>query len=225
MVAGDRLDYRVALGSDAHAVLTTAAASKVYGMAAPTAQQTLSQQMLTFDLAAGACLEWLPQETIVFDQAQLLQFTRVNLAVGAKWLGWDIYRLGRTARGERFSQGQWRSRTEVWQAGKPLWIDRQWLRGGEMLSHPHSLKDYPVIGTLAWLGQPLEPEFIQSLRMLATDAGVLGETGVTRLQQGCLCRYRGPSTAEVRQWFTQVWHHVRSYALGQPACSMRIWQL
>jgi urease accessory protein len=222
MAGGDCLTYKISLGPQARAVLTTAAASKIYRMPAQGAEQKIE-----IDLAEGACLEWLPQETIVFNQARYRQSLKVNLAPGAGWLGWDIYRFGRTASGEQFLEGQWRSHAEVWQSGVPLWIDRQWLPGGRpCLDHPHGLDGYPVVGTLAWVGQPVEPDFVKTLRSRWVDSGnTLGEVGVTRLQQGVVCRYRGPSTQDVRHWFTQVWHDVRSYALGQSACLPRVWQL
>ncbi len=220
MAGGDRLTYDIALAPKAHVVLTTAAASKIYRMPAQGAEQ-----VITLDIAEDACLEWLPQETIVFNQAKFKQTLKVNLASGAKWLGWDVYRFGRTARGEQFLEGQWRSHTEVWQSGVPLWIDRQYLPGGQpSLEHPHGLGGYPVVGTLVWVGQSVEKDLIETLRS-RWPQDKLGEVGVTRIQQGLVCRYRGPSTHDVREWFTQVWNDVRSYALGQPACPSRVWQL
>lgn len=225
MVGGDRLLYDIALAPQTQVVLTTAAASKVYRTSAQTDTPT-TEQIIDLHLEPGAWLDWLPQETILFDQAQFKQRLRVNLAPGAHWLGWDIYRFGRTARGERFLQGQWRSHTEVWQAGQPLWIDRQALTGGaHSLDHPHGLNQCSVVGTLAWLGQSVEREFLAGLRSHWTEGTYVGEAGVTRLQLGLVCRYRGNSTAEARQWFTQVWNDVRSYALGKPACIPRVWQL
>jgi urease accessory protein len=219
VAGGDRLSADISLEPQAHAVLTTAAASKVYRM--PTQG---AEQIITADLGEGACLEWLPQETILFNQARFNQHVRVNLAPGARWLGWDICRFGRTACGEKFLEGEWRSHTEVRQLGVPLWVDRQWLSGGQpRLDHPHGLGGYPVVGTLAWVGQSVEPELVKRLRSCWTSDP--GEAGVTRLQQGVVCRYRGPSTHDVREWFTQVWNEVRSYALGQPACLPRVWQL
>ena len=47
----------------------------------------------------NACLEWLPQETILFNGAIYRQDLRVELATGASWLGWEITRFGRSARG------------------------------------------------------------------------------------------------------------------------------
>jgi urease accessory protein len=221
MVGGDRLTYTLTLAPQTHAVVTSAAASKIY-----CAQTKTTEQVIEIDLAEQAYLEWLPQETILFNAAQFKQTLKVNLGPKAAWLGWDIYRFGRTARGERFVEGTWRSHTEVWQAGVPLWIDRQWLPASQsMIDHPHGLNKCPVVGTLAWIGQEVDRDFVQQLRALWTQLGLEGEIGVTRVQQGVVCRYRGRSTAEVRQWFTQVWNHVRSYALGQPACPIRVWQV
>jgi urease accessory protein len=221
MIGGDRLLYRLALAPESHAVVTTAAASKIY-----CAQAKTAEQVIEIDIAEHACLEWLPQEAILFDRARFKQTLKVNLGPNATWLGWDIYRFGRTARGERFVEGEWRSHAEVWQAGVPLWIDRQWLPASpHTIDHPHGLNRCPVVGTFAWIGQAVERDFVQALRELWTQLGLQGEIGVTRVQKGVICRYRGQSTAEARQWFTQVWNHVRSYALGQPACPVRVWQV
>jgi urease accessory protein len=221
MVGGDRLIYHLTLAPQTHAVVTTAAASKIY-----CAQDKITEQVIEIDIAEQAYLEWLPQETIVFNQAKFKQSLKVNLGPKASWLGWDIYRFGRTARGERFVEGDWRSHTEVWRAGVPLWIDRQWLPASQqMIDHPHGLNQCSVVGTLAWMGQEVDRDFVQQLRELWTNLGLEGEIGVTRVQQGFICRYRGQSTSEVRQWFTQVWNHVRFYASGQPACPVRVWQL
>jgi urease accessory protein len=221
MVGGDRLIYHLTLAPHTHAVVTTAAASKIY-----CAQNKITEQVIEIDIAEQAYLEWLPQETIVFNQAKFKQTLKVNLGAKATWLGWDIYRFGRTARGERFVEGDWRSHTEVWRAGVPLWIDRQWLPASQqMIDHPHGLNQCSVVGTLAWMGQKVDRDFVQQVRELWTNLGLEGEIGVTRVQQGFICRYRGQSTSEVRQWFTQVWNHVRFYALGHLACPVRVWQV
>ena len=115
IVGGDRNNLSFHLWPHAQALITTATAGKIYrSNGLPTIQ---SMQM---QVDADACLEWLPQETIVFDGAVYRQEMHVELAPGAKWLGWEITRFGRTARGERFLTGDWKSYTEVWQQGLPL---------------------------------------------------------------------------------------------------------
>lgn len=100
MVGGDRLSSNIHLQPQAQTLITTAAASKIYRSNGLQARQTIQMQV-----DAGACLEWLPQETILFNDAIYRQDLRVELATGGSWLGWEITRFGRTARGEKFLQG------------------------------------------------------------------------------------------------------------------------
>jgi urease accessory protein len=217
IVGGDRLQMDIALGSDSHTVITTPAASKIYGC-----KGTVARQEITHHIATGATLEWLPQETIIFDGAIWHQKLRVNLAPNANWLGWEINRFGRTARGEKFTHGDWKSATEVYRDHIPLWIDRQWLPGGKIVDTPHGLAGYPIAGTLAWIGQSVSPELTTQARSLF--AGEDEKIGVTRLPEGLLCRYRGASTTEVRQWFIVVWHLLRHNFFHTPPVYPRVWQ-
>lgn len=221
MVGSDRLTYDITLTENTHAVITTAAAAKIYSNHPQPARIDG-----TVKVASGACLEWLPQEAIVFEGAQYHQSWRVDVAAGAHWLGWDILRLGRTARGERFCQGEVRSRFEVWHDGALIWVDPQWLTGSETLwQSPHALNRCPVIGTLAWIGTYPDTALVERARAAwNTIPYPRGEVGVTRLQRGLLCRYRGHSTTEVRRWFTAVWRQLRSQ-YGTPLDAVpRVWQ-
>jgi urease accessory protein len=219
IVGGDRLTLDFHLQPNTNALITTPAASKLYRTDCKEARQTIQ-----IDVDEGACLEWLPQETIVFNDALYRQDLRINLAATAHWLGWDITRFGRTARGETFTKGVWRSHTEVWRDDHPLWIDRQWLPGSEALvNSPHGLAGCPIVGSFAYIGQAVDLELVNEARLLWS--GTSGDIGVTRLQAGMLCRYRGASTMEVRQWFIAVWQLLRATILDRPICIPRVWQL
>jgi urease accessory protein len=175
---------------------------------------------------SGACLEWLPQETIVFAAAQYRQSLRVDLAPDALWLGWDCVRFGRSARGERFMAGNWRSHTEVWRQGEPLWIDRQYLTGDpNLLDSPHGLAGQPLVATLAWIGRSVEPEIVEKIRALQARGNYAGELGVSRGISGLICRYRGSSSLEVRRWFCEIWQLLRLSYLERPICLPRVWQV
>ena len=221
MVGGDRLSYDIHLTAGSHALITTAAAAKIYSDHPQPAQVGG-----TLRVDAGACLEWLPQEAIVFEGAQYHQNWRVELAFEANWLGWDILRLGRTARGEQFRQGEVRSHFEVWQNDALIWVDPQRLIGSETLCRsPHALAKCSVIGTFAWVGALPDPSLVTAAREAwEAMANAQGEAGVTRLQLGLLCRYRGPSTREARRWFTAVWHCLRPHYAGRNTITPRIWQ-
>ena len=215
MVGGDRLDIMLDVNERAEALVSTPSAAKWYRGNAPALQQ------VTQHLAPGARLEWLPQETIVFDGADVHQQLRVELAADAVWLGWEITRFGRSARGETFASGTWRASTEVWRGNVPLWIDRQRLDGGSrLLASAYGLNGAPVIGALAWIGRALPAELVEAARAAWKYDG---DFGVTRLEHGLLCRYRGASSADARTWFTTVWDLLRQHDGGRRACAPRIW--
>jgi urease accessory protein len=231
MVAGDGLAIDLKLSPDCHVLATTAAANKVYGRRSEPLAGTgnrpeskpLAHQRVRLELAEQTCLEWFPQEMIVFDGAYFRQDIRVELAPDALWCGWDITRFGRSARGERFNQGEWRSHLEVWQVDRPLWIDRQFLQGGTpVLDSPNGLAGHPVIGSFTLLGRLPEAEHIETLRKL-WDSDLPGDVGVTRLQNGLLCRYRGPSSQAARRWFVAAWQYLRPWYREKTVTIPRVW--
>jgi len=246
IVGGDRLSSTIHLQPQAKALITTAAANKIYRSNGLQARQNIE-----IKIDNNACLEWLPQETIVFNSANYRQDIRIILATEANFIGWEITRFGRTARKEKFVQGEWRSHFEIWRNNKPLWIDRQYLPGSEeIFASPHGLAGKPIVGTLIYIGKPPSSEIIQQLRTLWEETrgeggighGALGighgdkETrgqgdkgtscyGMTRLENGLLCRYRSDSTSEVRNWFIKVWQLLRISLLNRDRCLPRVWML
>lgn len=225
VVGGDQLHQTVELHENSRALITTAAAAKVYRSNGQLARQTVKLQ-----IEPGAYLEWLPQETILFNGAIYQQDIRVELAPGGSFCAWDIARLGRSARGETFLHGDWRSRLEVWQQGTPLWIDRQRLLASEELWFAtNGLAEFPLVATLLYLGCPVSPETVEQARQLWEQTasplnGLSGQAGVTQTQnQGLLCRYRGRSTAEVKNWFIEIWKVLRLSHLQRPARKLRVW--
>lgn len=220
VVGGDDLTQTIHLQPNANTLITTAAAAKIY-----RSNGQIATQKINLQLEDNACLEWLPQETIIFDGAMYQQDIRVELGQNATWFAWDIIRLGRSARGERFKEGKWRSHTEVWQQGYPLWIDRQELvPSKEVLDSPHGLSGYPVIGNLICLGQPISDTMIDQIRLLWINANDQGEMGITQtLGEGLSCRYRGFSTTQARHWLTLVWHYLRQSLLERSPIIPRVW--
>ena len=222
VVGGDRLSSNFHLQPNAKALITSAAASKIY-----RSSRLESQQNIDIKLEPGANLEWLPQETIVFDGAIYQQNLRVQLAPKASILLWEITRFGRTARGEKFLSGKWRSHTEIWQQNRPLWIDRQLLIGGDkMLESPHGLAGKPVVATLTLVGEPITTELLEKVRALPSEATINpgnSTIGVTRIPNGLVCRYCGISTAAARDWFVGIWDLLRLSLSERPCCLPRVW--
>ncbi len=150
------------------------------------------------------------------------QEIKIKLEPNAIWLGMELFRFGRTARGERFDSGHWRSRTAVWQQDRPLWIDRSMFKGE--MTRLTTLGKATVMGTLVVVGQEFEKEAIAQIR----DNCPVSEhcqLGITRLQQGILCRYLGQSTSEGRDYFLKIWESLRPIYAGHGICIPRVWQI
>jgi urease accessory protein len=116
LVGGDRLSVAVSLAAGSRALITSVAAQKVYGSIGRSRrapQGEWAMQELDFELAAGADLEWLPQELVLYANGLYEQRARVTLAPSASWLGAEVVRLGRTAAGEDLAAGRWRSLLEI----------------------------------------------------------------------------------------------------------------
>ena len=217
VAGGDSLEIVVSAALGAHAQLTTPGAGKWYRSGGRWARQSL-----TVNVAEGALVEWLPQETIVFDGAEAKMETRVELAAGAVFCGWEILCLGRTAAGERFTCGRIDLATRITRAGRPLWLERGRLLGGSSwLEAAAGLAGRPVSATLLLAGRAVEREWLASCREVPAAAGLL--TGVTALPELLVARCLAPGSEAAREWLSAVWARLRPVALGRVAVPPRIW--
>jgi urease accessory protein len=108
LVGGDELRLDLRVGEGARALVTTPAAGKAYRTLGAVARQT---QNLT--VASGASLEWLPQETILYDGAAVEIATTVELAPEARFFGAETLCFGLPARREPFARGWCRQSFEL----------------------------------------------------------------------------------------------------------------
>src|SRR5204863_4814733 len=97
--------------------------------------------------AAGACVEWLPQETILYKGSRSRIDTRIELAADATFIGWDLFCLGRAAHGERFVTGESRLAMHIAREGRLLWSERGVIpAGGLFMRSPAGLGGRTVFG-------------------------------------------------------------------------------
>jgi len=222
MVGGDSLSIDVDAAPGVHAQLTTPGAAKWYRSSGLAARQDV-----TLRVRAGATLEWLPQESIVFDGAISELDTRVELDGDAAFIGWDVVCLGRSAAGERFSQGHLRQRIALTRDRNALFIERAGLEGGDpLLASPVGLNGAVVFGTFIAALSAVPDAMLAACRDIAASENAddtTAETAVTRMR-GCLVgRYRGASAQGARAYFARLWCAVRPLAFGLAAVAPRIW--
>jgi len=207
IAGGDELELNARSTEGAHALLTTPGAGKWYRSAGPWASQKLRFEV------AGA-LEWLPQETIVFDGAMARLETEVRLHGDARYLGWEVLCLGRTGSGERFGKGEIRVNSSLTRDGKLLWLERGRIAGGgALLESPAGLQGQPVCATLVAAGPAADLAACREIEGLA----------VTQLPGVLVARYLGDSSERAKQLLARLWTVLRPAVFGREAQMPRIW--
>lgn len=220
IAGGDHLAIAATVAGGAHAQLTTPGAGKWYRSDGAAAWQTIA-----FTVAAGATVEWLPQENIVFNGARARMETRVDLAADSRFIAWDILCLGRSAAGERFVSGRCDLFFRIDRTGVPLWLERGGFDGSDaLLTSPVGWSGSSVSGTLVCTFPDLPGHAAPLLTACRAVAPGDGAThGVSALPDLLVARYLGDNSEAARLWFTELWKILRPACCHRPAVIPRIW--
>ncbi len=167
LTGGDRLTYALDLGPSARVVATTQTAERAYA-----AGDGQAQVLNSFRIGVGGHLDWLPQETILFDAAAVARETVVDLDADATCLLLETVILGRRAMGETLARIDLQDRRIVRREGRLIHLE------------PTTLSDITVKGDRsALLGParayasivaigPAYPDRLVALRAVLVEAGV-----------------------------------------------------
>ena len=117
IVAGDTLEVSVRADPGTRAIVTTQAAERCYRARARSERARVTACL---DVAAGAVLEWLPMETILFDGSALDRRLTVDLAADATFLAVESRIFGRTAHGERLHDVDLHDRLIIRREHRPI---------------------------------------------------------------------------------------------------------
>jgi urease accessory protein len=216
IAGGDALDITADVEPGAHALVTTPGAAKWY-----KANGRVAAQHVRLDVAGA--LEWLPQEAIVYDAANVRSTIDIHLRVGGTLIGWDIVALGRQAAGERFTHGLFAQTIRLRVGAELAWVERTRIAGNDaLLDSPVGLAGRHVFGCLWAAGPAFDDETMERLR----DA--LGDTArdapLTRLAPRLVvARALGANTHSVRGALTEVWAALRPVVFQRPAVQPRLW--
>ena len=146
-------------------------------------------------VASGAALEWLPQETILFDRSALDRRLEVDLVADASFLGVETIVFGRAAMGETVRKGWLRDLIRV-------------RRGAELLLHDAIRLDGDIAATLGRRAIGGGASVVATMVYVAPDAGAkldavrdaLGsaEAGASVWNGMMVARILGANSASVR---------------------------
>lgn len=217
LAGGDRIAATLAAGPGTRAQVTTQAAEKIYRSRGENTE-------ITADLAVGpgAWLEWLPQETILFEGARFRRETRIALAADARLLAAEIVVFGRTARGERISYGHFHDRWKISREGRLVWADALTSTDDPdaALAHSAGFAGAIAVATIVHAG----PEAGRQLAAArATLAASTSRSSVTVVNDLLVARFLGSDAQALRSELAQLWCTLRHGAGNLPARLPRTW--
>ncbi len=189
MTGGDDFSIDIAVGGGASFVAGTAAAEKVYRTGGPDTVVSVALKA-----ADNSRLAWLPQETIMFDEARLSRRFNVDLAPTASLLMAEAVVFGRVAMGETVKRGHLLDRWRVRRDGKLIFADGVRLDGaiGGKLAEPAAAAGGIAIATV--LAAPGDDAMVAAVRTHDTDfAGAVGISAWNGIAVARLCAADGAS--------------------------------
>ena len=214
VTGGDRIDWRLAVDDGAALVATTQAAERIYRSAGGAGR--IDTRLA---LGHGAALDWLPQETILFEGARLERTLEVDMASDARLLAIETVVLGRQAMGERVTAGlvsdQWRIRRD----GRLVHAEAAFAEGdlAAATAGPATLRGGRAFATLA-LAAPGAADRIDAARALLAGSPAV-EAAATAKPDLLLVRFVAAEAPPLRAAL------VRFLVAFRPLALPRVWSI
>lgn len=214
LTGGDRLAFALTLGDGTTAVGTTQTAERAYASAGGRATMQVSLR-----LGAGAALDWLPQETILYDRSTLARRTEADLGPGARLLIAETVTLGRAAMGETVQHLEFSDWREVRRAGRPVLVDPLRLAAETLRAGAAALGSARAMAMIALVAEGAEAAVEQVRACLpARDEGGV-EAAASGWGGRLVVRLLGPDLLAVKRAVARVLGVIRGRELP------RVWQL
>lgn len=223
LVAGDIVGVHAVLGQGSHAFITTPGATRFYRSNGPVAVQRLRAE-----LGPQARLEWLPLETIAYNQCQAESHLVFALQEGAELMAWDVLALGLPHAHQPFEQGRYLQHLEV----EGVWMDRGAIDAldHDLMNGPLGLDGHRCLGTLvlaadqALSAQRVEAGLARAREATASMSGLM--VGVTLAHPRVMvARVLSAQTEPCRAALQAVWAVWRESQWAMKPQPSRMWRV
>lgn len=222
LVGGDTLDISVAVGDNAHGLVTTPGATRFY-----RSEGDVALQRTTLTLAPTARLEWLPLEAICYNNCQAENHLTINLAPGAEMMGWDVTALGLPLANQPFQSGSFLQHVEV----PGVWLERGRIHAADdrLMNSPLGLAGHRCLASLFFVsGAKLErgrrASALDLARAVIASHNLRATAGATSPDgQVVVVRVLAPVVEPAMHLLREVWAAWRQHFWDISQAPPRIW--
>lgn len=169
VTGGDQFSCTAVADSGTDLCLTTQAAERAY-RATPG---EIGQLKTKLRVEADARLDWLPQETILYDGCALSRRIRVEMAASARLLLCEPLVFGRAAMGEQLRSGSLQDRVEIFRDDAAIFRDQFHLQGdiAAHLARPTIAAGAGAMASLIYIAPDAAVHLVPIREMLGTTGG------------------------------------------------------
>jgi urease accessory protein len=212
VTGGDRLAYAAEAGAGSRLTVATQTAERAYRARGAEVGRVETRLVA----GPGATVEWLAQETILFDGCALDRRTTLDIAPDATILLVEPRVLGRAAMGETLRAGRLREATELRRGGRLVWADRLRLEGdiAAQAAQAATLRGARAFATLIYAAPDAEAR-LNEARFHLGD----GDAGASAFDGTLIGRIVSPCGYELRERLTRFLTGFRR------AAPPRVWEM
>ena len=220
IAGGDDLEISLEVHEHAQAQITTPGATKWYKCDGGNK----SKQKLFLKVCSGAHLEWVPQDNIIFNGANVDNVQSVFLEKGSSFLFWDIVDLGAMSSERSFQAGCFKSRLDVFLEGDLLFAERTLIEGNsnylKSVANLYGKKCFGLLVSVA--NQPINSVLWEKIKIFSAEDEFCGVSQISDM--ALVARWMGNCPEVGRNWFYKLWQIIRPWYSGRDAQRPRIWQ-
>jgi len=245
MVSGDRLQITSNQNEHSKVLITTPGAGRVY-RARP--DRALQHQIITLNVADHASMEWLPQETILYPDAQTHLDTKVELGKNAHFIGWEVTSFGLPASNQAFESGSVNQCFQLRQQGRLKLQERLVINNDnrEVMTqlagmNQQMINGFMVAGPFSALDDVEQASdrstdhmrYDNVMQQAKHHCDVINKNskhkvektmaGATMVGEFIVIRYLGACSEQAKNLFITCWQDIRPALLNRDACKPRIW--
>ncbi len=211
MTGGDRLGYGLLLEDGCRVTAATQTAEQAY-----RSDDGVARVEVVHELGSGAHLDWLPQETILFEHSALERTTTISLAARASCLLLEAVVLGRAAMGEVVRNLAFTDRRTVLRQGVPVLVEPLVLGSAALTAGVGVLQGARAFASLALVQDGAEAR-LHAVRAVLDEPGVVA--GASGFDGKLTVRLMAADGWPLRRQIMRVLNVLREAPLP------RVWQL
>ena len=198
LTGGDAISFALQVGDGVRLTASTQTAERAYA-----SNQGAAQMQVSATVGAGGRLDWLPQETILYQASNLHRCTEIDLAETATCLTSESLVLGRAAMGETLTSARLHDHRMFRRAGRPVWSET-FLIDDAVLARRDSaalLAGAQALGLVALVAQGAEDATAPLLALPSVAGARLSASG---WDGRCLVRVLAPDGLTLRKQMAQI---------------------